>query len=101
MSSDDVEGWARLTAHRKERLKEVIDLHERYKGAYFWRPHTHAAQRRAAEWSNRLVFTYGGHEYSISQAYQESCRNCYYTCKIWVDGQKKDIRAVKKILGVA
>lgn len=82
-------------------LKSVIDQHEQFKGSYFWTPPGSASARRSYEARNsreQIVFKYNGHEYEINQDVSCSCKNVYYEFSVLVDGEKKTIAALKKLL---
>lgn len=82
----------------KTDLEDIIATHDKYKKAFFWNPHPNAASRRNAEFDYKYIFEKEGKTYEIHQRYEESCKNCYYSLTVYVDGDKKDIRAVKKLL---
>ena len=88
----------------KINTKEIVDfieLWEKMSNAYFWSPPTSAASRRNYEKSNSLELniiinnkTYQG---TINVAC--SCRNIYVSRRLFVDGEKKRITALKKVIG--
>jgi hypothetical protein len=82
----------------KTQLENIVKTHEKYSKAYFWTPRCNAAGRRAAEFDDEYEFELNGEKYEIRQRYEESCKHCYYSMTVYVDGAKKDIRAVKKAL---
>lgn len=82
-------------------IENTLKTHERYKKSYFFRPGSGAAQRRANE------ARFPGRDYSIktpqgvidvSMSYEETCKNVYYSLSVTLDGVKKDIRTLKKLL---
>lgn len=79
-------------------LYDIVNDHAKYRNAFFWTPRGNAAQRRAAEFTHYLKWTEGGHDYEVTQSYSESCKHCYYSIEIRCDGDKKDIRTIKKII---
>ena len=81
-------------------LEEIISTHERMQGCYFWTPPSSASQRRQYEnrYSNQIRFELNGVDYDIVQATDCSCANIYYTLKIHVDGAKKDVRALRRLV---
>ena len=85
-----------------EVLNGIIKTHDKYKGAYFWRPPVRAKDRRKNEErfpSTKLLITLdNGDVISVKQEYHESCKNCYYTAKYYLNTQHKDIRLIKKTL---
>jgi hypothetical protein len=81
-------------------LLGIIERHEKFQGSYFWKSPSHASARRQMEEkeSNTIEFGYKGHEYIVSQSVTCSCSNVYYSLRIMVDGERKDIRAIKYLL---
>ena len=78
----------------------VLDRHERFSGSYFWTPPANASGRRRMELDNSetLRFRFGGEEYSVEQSVDCSCKNIYYRLLVTVDGKKKDVRAIRKLV---
>ena len=72
--------------------------HTEYKNSYFWTPPTNASGRRNMEFSTMFSFVYQGKLYQIRQQLSCSCKNVYWTSIVMVDGEKKDIRALKKLV---
>jgi len=70
------------------------------RNCYFWTPPQNASGRRSYEnyKSNYIKFKLDGKEYEVEQDCRCSCRNIYFSTCILVDGVKKDIRALKKLL---
>ena len=83
-----------------KQLSTVLRTHDRYRGSYFWNPPSSASQRSAMEFETHLKFSYKEEIYEIIQSVSCSCRNIYYHCSIYQNDKKKDIRIVKKLLGV-
>lgn len=83
-------------------LQDIIDLHEKMRGAYFYTPPGNATGRRSYERKNSMTteFEYAGQRIEIVQDTQCSCKNVYYKMSINIDGRgtNKDIRFVKKML---
>ena len=84
-------------------LRAVLDAHARFKSSYFWTPPSSASGRRrmAADNSRDLNFEYDGRTYSVCQDVGCSCRNVYYKLAVTVDGDRKDVRAIKRLRGGA
>ena len=84
----------------KAQIQDVIDRHAKFKNCYFWTPNTNAAGRRRLERDNsvELKFVMDNKKYEVCQSLDVSCRNFYYVLRVYVDGVKKDIRALKKII---
>ena len=88
------------TKSLKSDLKRIIKIHDEMRFSYFWSPPCSANQRRSYESknSNSVQFLLNGIEYKIDQITDCSCSNIYYSLAIFVDGKKKDVRAIKKLL---
>jgi len=86
----------------EKQLNEVIYLHEKMKGAYFFKPPCNAASRRLYEEKNSLItlFSFENNEYKVMQTTNCSCNNIYYKMSIFENDQltNKDIRFIKKVL---
>ena len=82
--------------------KEIVELSEKMKNCYFWKPNMNAAGRRKYERDNSLSgkFTLKGKKYEIEAITDCSCRNIYFRKNIVVDGVSKDLRAVKSALKI-
>ncbi len=83
-------------------LQNIIDLHEKMRGAYFFSPPSFASGRRSYENRNSLTtnFIHDGQSVRVEQDTRCSCRNVYYSMKIYVNGQitGKNIRFIKSVL---
>ena len=73
-------------------IQTILSTHDRFKNCYFWTPRTNAAGRRAQEFNE----TYHFENIEVRQALDVSCKNYYYSCYVYVDDVRKDIRALKK-----
>ena len=97
--------YKRIRGSKMEQtLKSVIAQHDRFKSAYFWSPPCNANGRRHMERQNTrepISFVFRGSTYSIEQSVDCSCANVYYRFRVFVDGVKRDIRAIKKLVRVA
>ena len=80
----------------KQKIREAIQTHAKYKNCYFWEVNTNASRRRSQEFDNSFVFSRKGAKYEVRQILEVSCKNYYFSTMIFVDGIKKDIRAIKK-----
>ena len=76
---------------------------------YYWRPGSSARQRRANEERRhmevqRFLDTYGdildANGIEVIFRYHESCNHVYKRLEVYQNGVKKDIRALKKALGI-
>jgi hypothetical protein len=79
-------------------VTSAINTHEKYRNCYFWSTPTNASQRRKEEFDEGFVFILNGVKWEIDQSLYISCNNYYYTMRIYVDGQKKNITALKKLV---
>jgi hypothetical protein len=80
------------------KLAEGMRLHEKMKNCFFWDPPLAASQRRDYEVRNSKEIEIPGYKLEWKISTQCSCRNIYFASEIMVDGCKKDIRAIKKII---
>ena len=90
--------WKVITKKRKTLLVNVLHTHDVYKGSYMWNKTGNASSRRKEEFEYVLSFVYRGQEVVITQSLDISCRNHYFSLKVMVDGNKKDVRFLKKII---
>ena len=72
-----------------DQLKLIIKTHEKWSSSYFM------------NWDNRKKqfsdnYTFG--EIEVSQSMTASRKNTYYSLDIRLDGTKKDIRVIKKLM---
>lgn len=93
----------RLSSRARVVIEHIIGTHNKYKNSYFWRPGSSANERRnrEREFNNEnddvILITKEG-DVKVTFLYTESCRNVYYALSIEVEGVKKDIRFLKKLL---
>lgn len=83
-----------------EELNEVIDWREKTKSSYCWTSYPSASMRRHWERCNNkeLEFDYDGDHYYIEQNASMSCKNVYTSLSVYKNGEKKDLRAIKKLV---
>jgi hypothetical protein len=79
---------------------EIVTLHSKMGGAFFYSPPSTASARRSYEKNHSLDYDFAvdGKKYSVDIVTSCSCKNVYYNCTITVDGVKKNITAIKKLL---
>ncbi len=84
----------------KKRIAEILNTHENMKNCYFWSPPGNASGRRRYEEQreNSLSFNLAGKAYDIIQECSCSCKNIYFSTNIRIDGEKKDIRSLKRLI---
>ena len=79
-------------------LIAFLNNHQQYHNTYFWNPPGHASARRKMDFDTEFVFIYHGVKYELRQSLSCSCKNVYFSSKVYVDGIKKNIRTVKKLI---
>ena len=82
----------------KSKLSNILDTHEKYKKCYFWAPNTNATGRRSQEFDENFNFMVADQLFEINQSLDISCKNFYYRLDIRLDGTKKNITCIKKLL---
>lgn len=88
-----MENWKILTQKRIEQIKEIIDTHDKYKNSYMWN-----LRYKLQPFKTELNFMYQNKEYAIIQQTNPSRRYVYYSLYVSVDGIKKNIRELKKLV---
>ena len=81
-------------------VEEFLNNHEKYSESFYWSPPKHASGRRKLEFDTKLHFILNDVEYELEQDLTCSCQHFYYSSSIYVNGKKKDIRAIKKLLNI-
>lgn len=81
-------------------IQEAVNMVAQMSNSYFWVPPTLAADRRAMEKKYSLFYIgeYQGQELKIDFSTNVSCHNIYFYKNIYLDGVRKDVRLLKKIL---
>ena len=81
-------------------IRRILEIHDKMRGSFHWRPPCNARQRRIMEEenSNQVKLRHKGVVYEVEQDTTCSAKYVYYRCRILVDGVKKDIRALKKLI---
>lgn len=90
-----------INATLVQALEDRLTLHDKMKGSYFYSSPGSASSRRSYEKNNSrdtLKFVVDGKEYTWKQTTDCSCRNVYYKSIVTVDGDSKDVRAIKSAL---
>jgi len=90
----------RFTPAEKVELKEFLEHWEAFSGSFFWTPPSNAGCRRSYEARNsrELEFNFRGTEYKMFLDVECSCKNVYTTKGVLVDGKKRTIKAIKKLM---
>ena len=67
--------------------------------AYFFHPGGSASQRRTNEARNsfHIRAVVDGKEVEVISYWAESCRHVYFDFKVYVNGVKRDLRALRKL----
>jgi len=78
---------------------DIIRFRDAKKSAFLFRPGTSANQRRKNELQNsfNVVAEYEGKNIEVVSDWKESCKNVYFKFHVYIDGVKKDLRALKKL----
>ncbi len=83
-------------------LNGVVNTHNKFKGSFFWTSGINACHRRRNEEqfpsTDLKIEMSNGDVVEIEQTYSESAKNCYYSCGIYLNQIKKDIRLVKRLI---
>lgn len=79
-------------------LVSIIQAHNKYKNSYFWSPPSNAYGRRLMEFEHTLEFNLNGNVYEVIQQLDCSCRNVYYSLRVYLNHTNKDIRLLKKLV---
>ena len=82
----------------KSKLSDILATHEKYKKCYFWTVNNNAAGRRQQEFNNSFSFMIADELYEIKQSLDISCKNFYYRLDIRIDGNKKNVTCIKKLV---
>jgi hypothetical protein len=84
-------------------IENCLEFHEKYKGSYFWGENGNGNQRSRNE--RRFQEQNPGFDIEtpngliqVRPLMTQSRKNTYYSLTITVDGEIKDIRALKKLL---
>lgn len=78
----------------------MLDHHDRMKGAYFYNPPKHACDRRSYEkyHSMTIDFEYQGHTYKYISKCECSCHNVYFSDGFYFDGRKTTATKISNAL---
>ena len=89
----------RLSESQQTKVNRALEIHEKYKSAYFWNKLGNASSRRYQEKrdSIEIEFKNGGHVYKFKSDVTLSCRNAYYNGYFYLDGKRKDVRLFKSL----
>lgn len=79
----------------RKKVKDVIKKHNEFKNSYFWHGNNKSSR---LNWKNNFKFKFNHDEYEVLQSCYSSAKNVYYSCEIFKNGKKKDIRCLKKII---
>ena len=91
----------KLTKSQAEKVARALNNHERFQSCYNWRPVGPASTRRRMEkeCSFAVSFTNDGNQYRYESDVDVSCRNVYYSGTFTMDGEKKNVRLFKRLIG--
>ena len=82
----------------KNRLKQIVERHEKLQNSYFWSPNKTANGRRNAEKRNNDFYENNRYGISAKNSYSESCKNVYYKGIFVVEGKKTTVKKIKDII---
>ena len=82
------------------KLSNILNTHEKFRSSYFWSAPTTASARRAMErrYSTDLKFNFQDDLYEVKQTVTASARHVRYSMNVLVNGKKKDVRAIKRLI---
>ena len=92
----------RISEQAKKEIERILDTHDRYKKAYFFKPDSTANGRRRnermfAKNNPDVSFIKNGSLIKVSMSYSESCKNVYYSISITQDDFYKEESASNPI----
>lgn len=89
-------------SEKKNALQTAINLNAKMKNCYWWSPPRFASARRSYEKYNSFSaqFSLKGKKYEIKMETSCSCKNIYFSQSILVNGENKNITALKKALEI-
>ena len=85
----------------RELIESAISVHDKYKKCYFWSAPSNSYGRRA------MVDRFEGKDFNVFTKYglvevvfdfSVSCKNVYYAMAVYLDGEKKSVALLKKLL---
>lgn len=93
----------RLSSQAKQEINRIIETHDKYSKSYFFNPAKSAEQRRSNERKFHknnpcVAFETKQGLLEVVMTYDESCNNVYYKLNIYLNGELKNISAIKKLL---
>jgi len=85
-----------VSEQTKKAIIHYLAQSKKYENSYFWSNFGNAKQR---EWVEKQEgFDYEGDGIKLHFAISISCKNCYVTREIYIDGEKKTAAALKKFI---
>jgi len=84
----------------RKRIERCIELHNKMRWIWFRTPPYTASERRAMERlrSDSFKFKHKGVQYTVDQTTRCTCSKVIYKLLVTVNGEKKDVRALKKLV---
>jgi hypothetical protein len=82
----------------KSYIQTILDNKKKYKDCYFWIPPCNANSRRQQEFKTEFSFLLNSQRYEVHQSLDLSCKNFYFATTVKVEGQNKNITALKKLM---
>ncbi len=92
-----------ISPRARAEINRIIETHEKYNRCFFFHPSTTAGGRRFNERKFKENNPQVGFEskegfIEVCMHYEESCKNVYYKLHITLNGVKKNILFLKKLL---
>lgn len=92
----------RISKQARDEFKRIVATHEIYAHSFNFFPKSTAKCRRKSEelfakQNPNVVFILGDKILQVTMSYFETCHNVNYKLLITINGEKKDIRFLKKI----
>ena len=82
----------------KRAINDFLEDHKKFRNSYFWVSLAYRNQRENMEFDRLFTFVFREKQYEVRQSVTVSRANVYYSSGIRVDGAKKDVRVLKKVL---
>jgi len=101
MATTEYNTISRLSSQARKLIMSTLALHEKYKKSYFWNSPSNASGRRSME------DNFGGKDFILNTKdgkvevyfdFNVTCSNVYYSMTVLLNGVKKDVRILKKLI---
>lgn len=93
----------KMSIQARKAIENVIATNEKYSNSHFFKPGCTSGTRRGNEERFRkenssFLLKNSFHDIKVIPYYSETCNKVYYSLCVTVNGEKKDIRVLKKLL---